>query len=469
MKKAAQDEQLRIAADRRKRQQEEKEREEEAAKKKREREEKARKEREAREKEAKDKERRDKEERAAKEKAEKEMLAKEKADKAEKEKLLKEAREGAEKERLLQLEEDRIEKARLEETARKERGAGEQAKILAVQQAQRERAQLEKASAERAAADRVAQEKLRSAVPVRSKATPRNGPAPQTTPPLDHPSPIKASSAIRPPTVRTQKTPQPFFPQPMPTTASFPARTPQQSFAPGLRPAFPSQSPIFSQVQTNAISPNPPTRGFPTDSSPPFELLPRTAPIGMGFPPVKSARMASVDETFSPSTAPIGAGPRAISGELIGDFRREPAPIGPPGPIGRPAAAYLDQPSSSTSTMRSGSPAPPDQVFGSAALGADDEIVQPARRNLSNGWDASVAAAPGAGRWSANPSIWGNSVSSEASGSSWGGSGVPTRQPSFGGISGVPTPFGTPGPNGFPGLFSPPGQQPPPQQHHSHH
>ena len=470
VKRAAQEEQSRIAADRRKRQQEEKEREEEAAKKKREREEKARKEREAREKEAKDKERREKEERAAKDKAAKEMVEREKAESAETERLAKESRDKAEREWLAKLEEERNEKARLEDLARKDREASEQARLLAAQQAQ-----LERALSEKAAADRAAQDKIRpfAPVPPRARTTPRNGPTPHTTPPLE-PSPVTASSsAIRPPIVRPQKTPQPFFPQPMPTAVSYPTRIPQQSFVPGLRPAFPSHSPVFSPPQINgssSISPNPPTRGFQPEPSPPFEIAQRTAPIGMGFPPVKSARMPSVDEGFLPSTASTGAQQRSISGELIDDFRRDPAAIGPPGPIGRPAS-FLDQPISSTSTARSNSPAPPEQVFGSAALGADDEIVQPARRNASNGWDVPVAAAPGAGRWSASPSIWGNASTSDGAGGSWAGSGAPTRQPSFGAlsVSGIGAPFSTPIQGGFSGLFSPSGQQPPPQQHHSHH
>lgn len=358
-----------------------------------------------------------------------------------------------------------MEKARLDEVSRREREAAEQAKILTAQQAQKERAAAEKAAAEKAAQDKI---RPVAPVPVRARTTPRNGPTPQTTPPPEDPSPLKGS-AIRPSAVRPQKTPQPFFPQPMPA-ASFPGRMPQQAFMPGLRAAFPSQSPVFSPPPTNgsSISPNPPARGFQPEPSPPFEISARSAPIGMGFPPVKSARMASVDENFSPPTAPIGA-PRSISGEMVDDFRREPASIGPPGPIGRPAS-FLDAPSSSSSTLRSSSPAPPEQVYGSAALGADDEIVQPARRNVSNGWDVPVAAAPGAGRWSASPSIWGNSTTSDGASASWGASSLPAtaRQPSFGGIGGIGAPISAPGQGGFAGLFNGP-TQPPPQPHHSHH
>ncbi|KAK8846638.1 hypothetical protein IAR55_005725 [Kwoniella newhampshirensis] len=519
VKKAAQEEAQRQAADRRKRQQEEKEREEEAARKKREREEKAKKEREAREKEAKEKERREREERLAKEKADRDRAAKEKAEKAEKDRVAKETKDKAEKERSAKLEEERIEKLKRDELEKKEREVAEQAKMFAAQQAQRERVKLEKAAAEKAAAERAAADKFRAtasmpAAPIHAKS-PRNGPTPQTTPPIPQPSPVKAA---RPPTAsRSQKTPQPYFPQPIPSVgvSSYQRLPVTQPFgAPGFRPNYSGQSPAFSPPQTNgpSISPNPPPRGFASEPSPPFDHGLRTAPIGMGFPPVKSSsRIPAVDEAFSPSTAPIGTTPsssRAVSGGEIGsllsaqdEFRPSPvpAPIAPPAPIGRPSA-YLDQPTpSGSSTLRSSSPAPPDQVFGSAALGGDDEIVPPQqRRTLSNGWgDVPVAAAPGAGRWSSSPSIWGSTGDSTPV-STWGapGGGMPTigerqapqgltssavpsasavpgggRQPSFGGIG---PPFG-PGPGAIGGgaggfsqsLFSPPTQHTHP--HPSHH
>ncbi|WWC67558.1 uncharacterized protein I206_101467 [Kwoniella pini CBS 10737] len=493
VKKAAQEEAQRQAAERKKRQQEEKEREEEAAKKKRERDEKAKKEREAREKEAKEKEKRDREERFAKEKAEKERLAKEKAEKAEKDRIAKEAKDKAEKDRLAKLEHDRAEKAKRDEIERKEKEAvaAEQAKALA---AQRERA---KADKERAAAEKraaAAQSAIASAptpslpISMHSIKSPRNGNTPQTTPPVTQPSPIKAP---RPPSApsagsssvggRSQKTPQPYYPQPIPPVGvpvpSFQRMPVPQTYSAGFRgaPGFSTQSPAFSPPQTNgpgpSISPNPPARGFAPEPSPPFEHNIRTAPIGMGFPPVKPpTRIPSVDEPFStatPSTAPIGTTPlpssRHVSGEIgsigsglsvsgssaLDDFSR-PSPIGAigtigaPGPIGRPSnsGTFLEQPQSSlphqsvsgisgSSALRSSSPAQPEQVFGSAALGGDDEIVQPQqRRNLSNGgWDVPVAAAPGSGRWSSSPSIWGTSAPTAGStntnesiigGGSWG-------------------------------------------------
>lgn len=508
VKKAVLEEQQRQAADRRKRQQEEKEREEEAARKKREREDKARKEREAREKEVKEREKREKDEKLAKEKAEKERQAKEKADK---ERLAQEAREKverAENDRLAKLAEERAEKIRLDENARKEKEAAEQARILALQQAQRA-AMAEKAATEKAAAERLAAEKAALAqkaspvapIPIRSQATPRNGPTPQSTPPADV-TPLKAAASaaiIRPPgAIRTQKTPQPFFSTPVASGSAYPSRMPvPASFAPGFRPTMPVPASLFSPPQTNdpAISPNPPLRPFASESTPPFDLGPRSAPIGMGIPSGKAGRV-SVDDSFTPSTSSIGlpGGARNVSaGEIrshLGDeFRRvsdRPSPIRPL-PIGRPTT-YLD-PGSSSSTNRLGSPAQPDQVFGSAALGGDDEIVQPKPRNLSSSWDLPVGGvAPGAGRWSSASSIWGSNEAPTTS-TPWGAPAMPaigersmpsgpgaTRQ-SFGGIGGIGSPFVPlpPGGSGATfsnlGLFNPPGHQShqQPQQSHSHH
>ncbi|WVQ68883.1 uncharacterized protein L199_007092 [Kwoniella botswanensis] len=591
VKKAAQEEAQRQATERKKRQQEEKEREEEAAKKKRERDEKAKKEREAREKEAKEREKREKEERSAREKAEKERLAKEKAEKAERDRIAKEAKEKAEKERLAKLEQERAEKAKKDEIERKEKEAAEQAKALAAQQAQREKAKAEKAAAERAAAEKRAAAAAAAAVAsvptpplpvgVHSVKSPRNASTPQTTPPVTQPSPVKAA---RPPSApiaagsssviggRTQKTPQPYYPQPIPpvgVNAFQRMPVPQTFSAAGFRggPSYSGQSPAFSPPQTNgpSISPNPPPRGFAPEPSPPFDHSIRTAPIGMGFPPVKpTTRIPSVDEAFSPSTAPIGStaassssrhvsagevgsigsgpvpGPASlISGSsALEDYRPSPGPIGAigaigaaPGPIGRPgpsSTGFLDQPQThqgGSSLLRSNSPAQPEQVFGSAALGGDDEIVQPQqRRNLSNGgWDVPVAAAaPGSGRWSSSPSIWGSSapgntdsvIGGGAPGggaSSWGqmptigerqhqslssvststgngpppglvgvGTGVGSRQPSFGNFSigsiGTVTPAQTTGQpppqsmgaynNHNQNLFSPNSQHQLPHPHH---
>ena len=148
-------------------------------------------------------------------------MAKEKADKIEKDRVAKEAREKAEQDRLTKLEEDLAEKLRIEDSARREREAVEQARIIAAQQAQRERAKVEKSLAEKAAADRFAQEKARpiAPVPVRTKATPRTSLTPQTTTasraipcqswPLGttaciHPKAAKDSTAILP-TVSTRR------------------------------------------------------------------------------------------------------------------------------------------------------------------------------------------------------------------------------------------------------------------------
>lgn len=469
VKRAAQEEAQRQALERKRRQQEEKEREEEAAKKKREREEKAKKEREARENELKEKERKEREIKAAKEKAEKERIAKETLEKAERDRLAKEAKEKAEKIRQERLEASRMEKVRKEEAARKEREAVEQAKIIAAQQAQRERAaKAEKNTADKAAAERISAARV---IPVAATApvlatlglkSPSKGSTPQSAPPVPQLSPVKG--AARPITNATpgrsmQKTPTAYYPQPVPPVgvASFSRMPLAQSFGPpGLRPAYPTGSPAYSPPRANgsSISPNPPSRGF-TDPSPPgFDHNLRTAPIGVGFPPVKpSGRIPSMaDDAFSP-TAPIGvpvtrsvssAGEMGslISGSVTPDDYRPtpPAPIAPPnlGPIGRPS--FSDGQTSGPNVLRSTSPPPPDRVLGSAALGADDEIVQPQQRRPTTSWDMPTAA-PGSGRWSASPSIW--------------GSGDPTPAPSWGAPGSMPTVAERPGPP--PGLSLSPG------------
>ncbi|KNX49752.2 stress response protein NST1 [Cryptococcus deuterogattii R265] len=489
VKRAAQEEAQRQALERKRRQQEEKEREEEAARKKREREEKAKKEREAREKELKEKEkekeRKERETKAAKEKAEKEKIARETFEKAERDRMAKEAKEKAEKNRQEKLEAARMEKLRKEEATRKEREAVEQAKIIAAQQAQRERAAkaekntVDKAAAERVSAARVAPVAVAPvAVTVPALATlglksPSKGSTPQSVPPVPQLSPAKGAArpiASATPVRPMQKTPTAYYPQPVPPAGvtSFPRMPLAQNFGPpGLRPTYSTGSPAFSPPHANgsSISPNPPSRGF-TDPSPPgFDHNLRTAPIGVGFPPVKpSCRIPSVvDDTFSP-TAPVsrslssaGEIGSLISGSATPDDYRPtpPAPIAPPnlGPIGRPS--FSDGQTSGLNALRSSSP-PSDRVLGSAALGADDEIVQPQQRRPTTSWDMPTAA-PGSGRWSASPSIWGSGDPTPASG--WGApGGMPTvgerpgpppglslspgagasvlgqRQPSFGGI-----------------------------------
>ena len=418
VKKAAQEEQLRIANERRKRQQEEKDREEEAAKKKREREDKAKREREVREKEIKDKERRDKEEKAAQEKAEQER-------KAEKERVAKEAREKAQRE-AREKEEQRLAAERAEKVRQDE--AAEQAKL----QAQQERARLEQVAAEKAAAERSAaaaaiqprQPPPVAPVPVRAHTASREM-SPHTTPPMDF-SPVKppsASGSRAPARPATQQKPS-YLPAPVgPVGAgaagSYPGRMPPNLGTTAYR-QFPGASPAFSPPTNGpsmSISPNPP-RGSIDPS--PYDLTPRTAPVGMGYPG-KTNRIPSIDEAFSPPGFGSQPSSRHVSGETS-----QPAPIAPPpGPIGRPSS-YIDPSISSASTSAKLSPTGPERQLGSAALGGDDEIVVPSsRRNLSNGWggDIPIAAAPGSGRWSSAPgtgaSIWG--AGGDAAGSStWG-------------------------------------------------
>ncbi|KIR54499.1 stress response protein NST1 [Cryptococcus gattii Ru294] len=468
VKRAAQEEAQRQALERKRRQQEEKEREEEAARKKREREEKAKKEREAREKELKEKEkekeRKERETKAAREKAEKERIARETFEKAERDRMAKEAKEKAEKNRQEKLEAARMEKLRKEEATKKEREAVEQAKIIAAQQAQRERAAkaeqntVDKAAAERVSAARVAPVTATApALATLGLKSPSKGSTPQSVPPVPQLSPAKGAArpiASATPVRPMQKTPTAYYPQPVPPAgvASFPRMPLAQNFGPpGLRPTYSTGSPAFSPPHANgsSISPNPPSRGF-TDPSPPgFEHSLRTAPIGVGFPPVKpSGRIPSVaDDAFSP-TVPVsrslssaGEIGSLISGSATPDDYRPtpPAPIAPPnlGPIGRPS--FSDGQTSGLNALRSSSP-PSDRVLGSAALGADDEIVQPQQRRPTTSWDMPTAA-PGSGRWSASPSIW--------------GSGDPTPTSGWGAPGGMPTVGERPGPP--PGLSLSPG------------
>ncbi|ODO03015.1 hypothetical protein I350_05859 [Cryptococcus amylolentus CBS 6273] len=498
VKRAAQEEAAKQALERKRRQQEEKQREEEAARKKQEREEKAKKEREAREKELKEKERKEREAKSAKEKADKEKKEKAAAEKAERERSAREAKDKADKERKAKLEAERAEKARKEEAAKRER-----------ERATKEKAASEKAAAERAAAAARASQAAPVSYGVKS---PIKGPTPQPTPPISQPSPVKpSSSAISAPSSTTparstQKSP-PYYPQPLPPvglpSGAFPrmGALPSYGGPPGLRQGYPVQSSAtFSPPRTNgsALSPNSGTRGFPsTDSSSSFDQSMRTAPLGIGFPPVKHAgRMPAVEDAFAPSSS-IGVPPsRSMSnageiGSMIStsalhaeEYRSSPAPIAPPAPIGRPSFSDMRAPPgpsaapgappstvagpSGSSALRPRSPPLPDQVFGSAALGADDEIVQPQQRRPTATWD--MPSAPGVGRWSSSPSIWGSApgVGAEpshnhahaAAPGSWGAPGIaaigdrsapppglslsPTigggvlgngqRQPSFGGI-----------------------------------
>ncbi|WVQ76675.1 hypothetical protein IAR50_006349 [Cryptococcus sp. DSM 104548] len=512
VKRAAQEEAAKQAQERKRRQQEEKQREEEAARKKQEREEKAKKEREAREKEIKEKEKKEREAKAAKEKVDKEKKEKAAAEKADRERLAREAKDKADKERKAKVE---AEKARKEEAARKERETAEQAR-LAAQRAAKEKAATEKAAAERAAAAARA-----SQVPVAPVSygvkSPIKGPTPQLTPPISQPSPVKtASSAIRAsssttPARSTQKSP-PYYSQPLPPvglpTGAFSrmGAVPGYAGPPGLRPTHAAQTPgTFSPPRTNGsvLSPNSGARGFlGTDPSASYDQSMRTAPLGLGYPPVKqTGRMSAVEDAFASSSS-IGVpqsrsmsnageiGSMMSSSSLHADeYRASPAPIAPLAPIGRPSfsdmraapgssAAPGAPPSiaagpSGSSALRSNSPPLPDQVFGSAALGADDEIVQPQSRRPTATWD--MPSAPGVGRWSSSPSIWGSApgVGAEqshnhahaAASSSWSAPGIPAlgdrpapppglplsptvgggalgngqRQPSFGGIG---SPFG---------------------------
>ncbi|WVN88889.1 uncharacterized protein L203_104104 [Cryptococcus depauperatus CBS 7841] len=428
VKRAAQEEVQRQAQERRKRQQEEKEREEEAQRKKREREEKARKEKEAREKEQKERERRERETKVAKEKAEREKKEREKAEKAERDRLVREAKNKAEKDRQAKLEVERKERTQKEEADKREREVAEQVKIIAAQQVQREKTAVENTAVERTiiSARSVAVASVLAGSSVKPST---KGPAPQPTPPIPQPSPIKVAS-VHPSTATTSarpthKTPTPHYAQPTPpvSVTSFQRIPIPQGFGPpGLRSAYSHQTAdTFSPPRVNgtALSPNSTHRGFPANPSPPYDQTIRTAPLGIGFAPVKSAsRIPSMDEAFSPTAVPIGVSTaRSLSsaGEIgsfsgLDDYRPSPAlpSIAPPnpGPIGRPtfSAPSPSGPSSSNS-MRPSSPTPPEPVFGSAALGADDEIVQHQHRRPTVTWE--MAAAPGTGRWSASPSIWG--------------------------------------------------------------
>ena len=439
-------------------------------------------------------------ERAARERADKERAVKE----------AKQAKEQAERDRQARLKAEEV-KTRQEEMAKKEREVAEQAKVLAAQQAARDRAKAEqKAQADRAAAlERAAAAASTigsraspvAPIPVRAQMSTHDGPSGSLSP-SETPSPVKGMAPIaggsmplqRPP---RQKSPSPYYaqaqPGPSPATSSYStSRMPiPMSYSANLRPgqsypgASPSMTPPAGTTSLNGpSSPNPPTatRGFAPEPSPPFDLGPRTAPIGVGFPQARksSSRIPSIDESFGLTSASHISQPssRNVSGEEIPSLHAlrppstssNPAPIGPPGPIGRPGS-FMDPPATVTTSHQSISPTSsrPEKILGSAALGGDDEIVPPTRRNLSNGWgnDMPLGAAPGsASRWSAAPgtgaSIWSSTPASSSndlpsSSSPWGSmlgsasSARPQTQSSFSGQLANPFANGV-GPGGVGGV-----------------
>lgn len=182
----------------------------------------------------------------------------------------------------------------------------------------------------------------------------------------------------------------------------------------------------------------------------------------VGFPGSKPpSRSMSTEDPFrapgAPAPPPIGQR-LASQPSLFGDdheFFGPADPIGPPGPIGsRVPSGSFDPPGISIPSVAPGapvgpptagpspvgagrapSPPPPGQVLGSAALGEDDEIVQPTRRSNSAGWKMS---APGAGRWStAPPNIWQNNSWAAGPALSPVVPGVPPGVGSVGGMGGV--------------------------------
>lgn len=417
VKRAAQEEASRKDAERKKRQEEERAREEEAARKKREREDKVKKEREAREREAKDKERREKEER--------DRLAKVKA---EKDRAAKEAKDKADKERQVKLDEERAERQRRDDAARREREAVEQKKLLAAQQAARE-----KAAADKAGNVRPPRKGIATAPPPS-----RNGPTPQSSTPAVISSPPTPGNARSGSSSRAPKTPQQTYgyQQPVPAMA-YGARPPQPpGFAPGSygRPqagfSHSAQSPVFApsngQMQVpgslgGSLSGSP-SASVPRITPDTFDSFESRAPIGVGYPKNTSgpSRVASAEDPFrSSAVPPIGQRVPSQPASVYGDHDDPNMimgaldPIAPPGPIGSRAPGF-DSPvsapptSATAASTRQTSPTKPEQVFGSAALGDDDEIVQPAARRAPPPGSWKLPPAPGAGRWSAAPpSIWG--------------------------------------------------------------
>lgn len=210
------------------------------------------------------------------------------------------------------------------------------------------------------------------------------------------------------------------------------------------RPPFPSQSPVFAAPTPNGqgllppgsltTSPNAGSRGFGAPGGPDggFDLAGPS--LGVGYPGAKGSmpnRVSSADDPFRAPGGPapigqrVGSQPPSLYGDGLEPDAFHQSQLDPIAPIGR--RPTFDQSvggpaqssgSAGSSALRSPSPAQPDQVFGSAALGDDDEIVQPAaRRAPPPGIPAAPGAswgkippppAPGAGRWSAAPpSIWG--------------------------------------------------------------
>lgn len=245
------------------------------------------------------------------------------------------------------------------------------------------------------------------------------------------------------------------------------------------RPPYPSQSPVFPAPQGNGGM----IHGAPLNASPSTSRFGESfdqfdSSRSVGFPGSKPpSRSLSTEDPFrapgAPAPPPIG---QRLSSQpsLFGDdheFFGPADPIGPPGPIGSrvPSGSFdppgISAPGSSAApgapagpstggpspvgAGRAPSPPPPGQVLGSAALGDDDEIVQPARRSNSSGWKMS---APGAGRWStAPPNIWQNN--------SWGGgpalSPVVPGVPPVGGVGslgGMGNRFPSPSAPSVPGL-----------------
>lgn len=376
--------------------------------------------------------------------------------------------------------------------------------MIAAQQAAREKAAAEKAAAaERTKAAATAATAIRpppGVGPNRKSSVPppiaaRNGPSP----PGPSPAPIQSPptpSAVRPPVSRgPPKTPQPFGSfqqQPVPTMSysARPSQAPPPGFGTGFaRPPFPSQSPVFQQptngqmfaASSSSSSPSAAPRfGAPPDSA--FDSFEASRPtLGVGYPSKSSAPSrvpSSSDDPFrtGPIGQRVGSQPSGSMFPADGDDFLSPRdPIGLPGPIGSRPGAFDPSPvPPPTAAPGAGapiagrvSPSRPDQVFGSAALGDDDEIVQPAARRAAPSWSKmpampvmpTMSSAPGAGRWSAAPpSIWGmestpwnRGGSGSAPGGSFGsgavGGGIAGVTAGIGslGVSGSSTAFGAPG------------------------
>lgn len=485
----------------------------------------------------------------AKDAAEKERLAKleeERAEKVRKEELARKEKEAAEQAKILAAQQAARERAKVEKAVAEKLAAEKAIKDKARQEAAARSIAPTPVSAPKKVNGLPHPSQITPPLPVqpvsaRSAPSTRPSKPPQPflppTAPQSAMPPISAFSSPNRLPIPTNFTPgfRPGFPP-----SQSPVFSPPQSNGQGMATsgAGPSISP--NPLSRSYQEPSPPA--FEHAHHLNHNL--RTAPIGMGFPSKSSpgSRLPLLDETYiSPPGSSISQLSQASHSqpqphkrvgsvsELNGmmsasdDFRRlaEPSPIAPPGPIGsigssmstgsigsglgsasiggigaigRPSVSQVYEPPQSSSSssvhsqpmpgMRSNSP-PQGQVFGSAALGGDDEIVQPQRRVLSNGWEIPAVAAPGAGRWSSASSIWGGG--NEGINNTWGGLGSAPgqgRQSSFAGLPGSTNPVGgghglqgmngyNPGPggtglggqsgnpNGFPqNLFSPPIQHP---------